>query len=137
MTQREIDLTATFSAIIDLNERRLAFLKETVEFYNLKNRATNSAGGCLYHATKSSPGCAIGRFLPDDGKFNINVKCGIESAIKIGNRVPDWMMEMGRDFLTDVQLLHDIEFYWTDSGISEMGKIKMNEIINAHIAQQA
>jgi hypothetical protein len=129
MTEREINLTASFSAMMNLDERRFAFLKETVLFYNSRNRATNWRNGCIYAATETSPGCAIGRFIPPDGKFDLQKVCGIEKAIRIGNQLPDWMMEMGIDFLADVQSLHDVADCWNDSGLSARGKEEVMDII--------
>lgn len=133
MTEREINLTAAFSAMMNLDERRFAFLKETVLFYNSRNRATNRRNSCIYAATETSPGCAIGRFIPPDGKFNLHKICGIAHAIRFGSRLPDWMMEMGIDFLAAVQSLHDYGDYWNESGLSNIGKEEVMDIIARYI----
>lgn len=133
MTEREINLSESFAAMTNLDERRFAFLKETVQFYNLGNRATTLRGTCLYKETETSPGCAIGRFLPHDGKFDLDKICGVKYAVSIGSQLPVWMMEMGIEFLAAVQSVHDFNDHWTDTGLSEIGKKEVLEIIRRHI----
>lgn len=133
MTEREINLAESFAAMTNLDERRFAFLKETVQFYNSRNRSTTLRGTCLYKATETSPGCAIGRFLPNDGKFDLDRICGVKFAVSIGGQLPAWMMEMGIEFLAAIQSLHDFKEYWTDTGLSEIGKVEVLDIISQFI----
>jgi hypothetical protein len=134
MTQREINLTASFSAMTNLDERRFAFLKETIQFYNLGNRAVYGKSTCVYTETETSPGCAIGRFIPHDGKFDLKRIGGIEYAVWFGNVLPEWMMAMGIGFLSAVQQLHDISDYWTETGLSHSGREEAMHIISQFIA---
>ncbi len=119
-----------FAAIPDIKAREKAFLDYVAEFYNLNNRAETPSGGCVYRALENSPGCAIGQFLP----VELQRKCyGSITDIyyyrpEEFNHFPDWMQEMSIDFLLEVQQLHDVTPYWSETGISEYGRQKYASI---------
>jgi hypothetical protein len=113
-----------FAAISEVKARQKAFLDYVAKFYNLNNRAEKPEGGCVYHALDNSPGCAIGQFLP----LNLQKNCvgAIDNVYyyqpEYFNQFPDWMREMGFDFLLEIQRLHDYSSYWDENGISEIGQ---------------
>ena len=115
----------------DIHKRRLLFLDDTVAFYTSKNRAVTSEGICLYYATDSSPGCAIGRYISSDSSFNFSLKSNVKTCI-IFHNLPDWMQEMGMAFLYEVQRLHDEGFefpmFWDERGLNAVGVTTYEEL---------
>lgn len=108
----------------ELKEKRLAFLNETVAYYNSQNRGLTKHGACSYVA-----GCAIGRHCsPElceqlDGKVD-----GSVSYFGVFELLPDRLQELGQQFLISMQILHDFEHNWDKSGLSEQGHNSVNEI---------
>lgn len=106
------------------------FLKETIEFYKNPNRATGKIG-CVYRPINNSPGCAIGRHIPnkllcEDFDRLGGLACwGPEELINLG---PLWAL--GLHFLMEVQRLHDSQGfnYWTDTGLSDLGRSQVIRI---------
>ncbi len=134
-----------FSEIPDIQDRRRAFLKDTVEHYNKDNRSETDTGCLYYPAKRNSKGCAIGRWLDKDlakkmdgaaEKFNHIFGTDIGSLQSVfKDELPNWMLEMGIYFLIQVQLLHDVTKNWdkkgiTDSGLEEVAKIEKNFLLS-------
>ena len=112
-----------------LREKRLKFLNETIEFYNLANRAMGSDGGCCYSPIGNSPGCAIGRHLIKD--LSRSLDDHLEKSVgydHIFDRLPDELKELGKYFLTDIQNLHDREINWDENGLSAIGVKKVRDL---------
>lgn len=125
---------------------REEFLLDEIEYYssNVKKRCINSIG-CFYSSTNVgnsdiSEGCAIGRHLePElrkkiDEQFSLSdiLPAGESSSVRndvIFNQLPEWMKELGQDFLVKCQRLHDLSTYWDESGLSPEGKSQLFKII--------
>ncbi len=120
------DYTAEdFAGITDLKERMTAFVLSTRDFYNLGNRSViENSNICLYKASEKSPGCAIGRFVT----VPLKERQGIGGS-DIFPSLPTWMQEMKVQFLSAVQILHDMSENWTNTGISPRGAMKVNLIL--------
>ncbi len=111
-----------FATIKNIKERQLAFLKFTVGFYNSNNRAerphvdtaSDDNCTCVYFPLKNSPGCAIGQHCP-------NAKELSGAARNCFDKLPDWMQEMGVEFLDEIQRLHDFGRNWDANGMSTDG----------------
>ena len=117
--------------IEDINERRKAFLEYTMNSYNSGNRAVASDGKtCVYHPTETSPGCAIGQWLTDEEKSGL--AGNVYGAMKMG-RIPKWMVEMGINFLSRVQQMHDFPPAWDETVLSRVGEKWKEAIINDYI----
>lgn len=123
-------------SIKDIKERRRAFLEDTKNFYNYNNRALRHSsyphGGkfCVYSPTVNSPGCAIGRWAPKLARRKFDAVSVFGDGI--AERLPVWMIEMGLDFLGEVQVLHDTPFYWNDTGLSDKGKKAYRRIVEEY-----
>ena len=103
------------------------FLRETIQFYNSSNRATGPKGiGCVYNETPTSPGCAIGRHVPNkklcalwsesEGFPNGAFVCSLPKDL-LGP-----LVALGVDFLDYVQQLHDRGFFWDAAGLSPLAE---------------
>jgi len=131
----------------DIKQKKLQLLEETVATYNLNNRCADESGKCHY-SPKSlglegiSPGCAIGRLLAPElqEQFdNTQPQSGADlvSSLPIGfnslfKRLPEDLQTLGKQFLSDLQNLHDWKGYWDENGITEEGLGKVQQIKRVH-----
>lgn len=122
-----------YSSITNIQQRQLAFLEDTVNFYTTANRGVKN-GTCFYSSTETSPGCAIGRHLQPDVAKSLD-SIGNISLIYEAEKdelLPSWMREMSESFLLAVQRLHDNlklpHSYWNETGLSEDGKVVYEQI---------
>jgi hypothetical protein len=121
-----------FAAINNINERRHAFVDYIGKFYNSGNRAKRLYN-CTYSKTETSPGCAIGQFLPCelveqlDGLGGSNIYA-VSRYSNLYEQLPNWMREMGLDFLASCQMFHDSSTYWQESGFTQLGELELKSI---------
>jgi len=120
-----------------IEERRLAFLNETVEFYSQdpkRRRAVlmEMTPRCRYR-TDDGRKCAIGRHIPDD---LYEPEMEGELRPKIIDALPSEISEFGKLFLLAVQNLHDQNNYWDENGLTEEGHIKRRDIISTFCTEQ-
>ena len=118
-----------FEAIQNIKARQKAFLDYIAGFYNSNNRGTDAFGTCVYRASGTSPGCAIGQFLSPD----LADRCAGSITTVFNNEkhyadVPAWMKEMGLQFLIHVQVLHDRSKHWDEKGLTALGRMAYQEI---------
>ncbi len=128
-----------------IQKRQLKLLNETVAYYSVdKNRRCAGSGGCYYSPESVdkvgiSDGCAIGRLLTPELRQVIDAMVrsrglGVNSYVDteyIFMLLPKRLQSLGREFLRDLQRLHDASTYWLDNGMSDTGlqfvkKIKMS-----------
>ena len=116
----------------ELINKQLAFLEEGVAYYseNPKERRciTNSQSGgfrCTYSpatiGNTISEGCFIGRKLPSELALKLDYMAPSKTFSDVFDLFPNDLKELGIDFLTDCQVLHDKSVYWTNTGLSELG----------------
>lgn len=120
-------MTNPFEQITDIKARRLAFLEEMCAHYNNKNRAITESGSCFYGPADYTRGCAIGAWAPKLSGRSGDITYILDRDTLC---IPEWMLEMGVEFLTTCQHLHDVSDYWTDTGLSEMGLLLKQKMIN-------
>lgn len=129
-----------YAAIKNINKRRLAFLDDTAKYYNINNRGVvpnslHAGGRCQYASTEKSPGCAIGRHVFTNVAKELD-QLGNIIDVYSKNRfdlLPLWMREMGVNFLSEMQQLHDNGFdgrstYWDENGLTFNGIQKFESI---------
>lgn len=123
----------------ELSAQRKEFFDEMLGHYNLNNRAFILAaygsdgkpyGSCSYSHSVNG-GCAIGR--------RVSLSCSVQLE-RIGGDVnhvfhhlPDWMKNLGLNFLLSIQWLHDGYTFWTETGLSEAGILFRDQIIKDYI----
>lgn len=119
-----------------IGQRRLEILEWEKNNRNGKNRsvvgdADTGVPKCLY---SGEIGCAVGRLIPDkslcekmDASLNSAVDCDF-----VQNLLPKDVKELGKDFLADLQCLHDRSDSWDHSGLSESGLEYWNSIKENH-----
>lgn len=126
---------------MDLKQKQLAFLDETIDFYDSNNRSVknskdffNCDNVCVYSPTETSPGCAIGRHIEDKAllvKWDV-INLPINSD-KLTDEIPQHLFDLGVDFLRQVQRLHDDKVLWNEEGLSPRGKAEYERIIKCDI----
>lgn len=106
-----------------LQQKRLQFLNDTVNHFNSNNRGVLKSGVCSYVM-----GCAIGRHLTPELAANLELSNFGVAHPKMFKQLPENLQELGKDFLHYVQSLHDDERNWNESGLSDLGKEKVDNI---------
>jgi hypothetical protein len=117
---------------IDLITKQTAFLRDTIEHYNLNNRGIHENGACRYYPSQpNTEGCAIGRKLPTELQLELDeygCMSGVASS-NVFNKLPDNLKELGQSFLSKIQGLHDTQGNWNEEGLSSYGKLSVDLII--------
>lgn len=113
---------------------REEFLLDTIKYYSEDtSRRCVSEDKCTYSPKTlniNSDGCAIGRWLDEELKLELDALGTVPvQNEKVFDKLPKWMQDMEKYFLHRVQDLHDMDNYWNESGLSQLGKEKVNEII--------
>lgn len=112
------------------------FLLDTLEYYTQdpKGRTCESGGVCGYSSIflgkqDTSEGCALGRYMSEEfAKFADDSGNSIK-RLQGEEGFPEKLKNLPHLFLQDVQTLHDISRYWTDSGLSVDGIKYLEEIM--------
>ena len=117
----------------NLSYTRQQLLDNTKKRYNSYNRAVNNNEECLY-ITENNNRCAIGIELTPNTCHKLNqVKPTLEGGTSVRNKeifntLPKRLQDMGEDFLSDIQSLHDCGWYWNSEGLTQDGLSKVNQI---------
>jgi hypothetical protein len=116
-----------------LEEKRLVFLNDTIKHFNTNNRCVKVTA-CRYTPIENkSDGCAIGRHLTLKlAKELDNRTLPSVSNENVFKKLPDNLKELGQSFLSDIQNLHDTEFYWYEKGVSFQGEKRVEELKNKY-----
>ena len=103
---------------------------------NSTNRGTKSYG-CIYSPTESSPGCAVGRLIADKvlcDQLDEEGYKGINTSIRcVFDKLPLEIQDLGKRFLAELQRWHDNELNFTETGLSEQGRTRLDEIEGKYI----
>ena len=136
---------------MDIKEERLKFLEDTITYYSADvNRrcvgeSSETSPRCKYspkNAAKEgvSDGCAMGRHMTAENKlkadnvFVATSDSGIANVIDLNPDIlPTSIVALGKDFLGNMQELHDLDRNWVDSGLSSQGKNKVERIKKFYI----
>lgn len=120
----------------DLNDKRLRILEDTIEYYKNKGMRCTDDNSCRYSSktvNKEGEGCAVGRLLTPEQRYEIDGVClhgSHSSSISDLMRnvylpkelLSDEIYELGEDFLSELQLLHDSESNWDDRDSVSLSK---------------
>ncbi len=111
---------------------REEFLLDEISHYNCENRSVMDNGKtCSYMpAHANTLGCAIGRHLEPELQVRLQRDDNSVGESETFDMLPDWMKELGGDFLLECQALHDTEHNWNSTGLTFGGKAKVNAIIS-------
>lgn len=119
------------------------FLLDMLDYYTVdpEGRRCRNDSNCWYSPEtidkKTSEGCAIGRCLDKDNAISIDrdfeLGVGIKDLIDDKDvRIPDYMYDLGYNFLDRCQSLHDKNDNWdfTNISLSSKGQIELADMIN-------
>jgi hypothetical protein len=116
-----------------IQQRRLEFLNETVNYYSedtSRRALTTDKDGHNYceYCTKDGRRCAIGRVLNIDYQTSLSIHNRSVDADVVYELVPDEIKELGRLFLSELQVLHDTDNCWDSNGLTNAGKRRVELI---------
>ena len=115
---------------MDIKQKQLKLLKETVEFYSTDtSRRAENKGGCFY-LTDDGRRCAIGRLCSLELARTLKDKFGSNTVgtSLVFKRLPEEIQELGQEFLNQLQAFHDENTYWDEKGLTTSGKERLIQI---------
>jgi hypothetical protein len=103
-------------------------LEKTAKHYNNLNR--NTDGGLCYYFPRheNTEGCAIGRLIKDKQLCKRLDENGNSAVGEVFNRLPKYVKQYGKEFLSRLQELHDTNVYWYAKGLTPDGKKEVKRI---------
>ena len=115
----------------ELKAARQKFIDEKLQYYidDPSRRAVDDDGNCFYRSPEGKQ-CIIGSCIPETVYERSMENKTLENN-EVQEKLPVEILNLGIDFLAEVQLFHDNNYYWTDSGLSESG-INQLETIKRH-----
>ncbi len=117
-----------------LKDKQLKVLNDTIKAYNVNTLCIHETGGCKYYI-EGKQGCAVGRLIDDielRKKLDRNHEGGETDVSSVFELLPDNVKELGVEFLTDLQALHDTKALWDDKGLNVHGKDRVGQIKRNH-----
>ena len=118
---------------MNLQQQRLEFLQNTINYYSedVNRRAVVDNDDCIEcrYLTEDGRKCAIGRFLDITLEQSDKLSNTPVESNRILNLLPNEVRDLGSPFLTDIQFLHDNNFFWNEEGLSHLGKKYVDTII--------
>lgn len=122
--------------IITVQKRRLQLLKDTIYYYSVFPRCLmyNQEEGYVYSplsgdtARLETAGDALGRLLEPTYRSYIDNEYGEIPLEDIWEDLPEYILELGTDFLTELCCLHDNCDFWEGKTLSEAGREFVEEI---------
>lgn len=114
-----------------IEEKRLEFINNELSYYieNPSRRSVDKKGNCYYRHPEDGRPCLIGKQIPDaDYKSELEFEAIGCLDRNVWNTLSESIQELGEDFLSMLQRLHDSNHNWTDTGLSELGVYTLNRI---------
>jgi hypothetical protein len=117
--------------IKNTSKTREELLNNTIYGFTAQTRCSFAANDfCCYYREDTNNSCAIGREL------SVN-KCNELEAENVDiysleTLLPKRLRDMGINFLSAVQNLHDNADWWNETGLSETGKKEAERIIESY-----
>lgn len=117
-------------------DKRKKFLQETLEYYRNNPRCLmyNAEEDYFYPvlsgntAHLSTAGDVIGRLLKPSLAYSLDMEYGEIPLEDIFYEMPGEILELGKDFLQEVCVLHDNSMFWNEKELSEEGEEFVLEI---------
>lgn len=106
---------------------RLEFLQDLIDFYSAdtsRRSLGKHAGNCQYRYNGKA--CAIGRHLLFYDYAMEGMR--VHQLVQTFDCLSPEILNLGVDFLDEMQFLHDSDNYWCDSGLSELGEKHVQEL---------
>ena len=126
-----------------MQKTKVEIIKQTAEFYNNKNRSLNPSydetkkydpyyqiPACLYNGPDGKH-CAFAMCCDDPSVLSKYEGIGVRN-LSHNLYLKNEYKGHDQDFWSDIQKLHDTDDYWTDDGISEIGKLRVEYLIEKY-----
>jgi len=112
----------------EINEK---LIDETVAYYSedVNRRAVDSDCNCHYLDDRGMM-CAVGRCLIDPSKEHSNTPAS--DIVKLTFKLKPQYRGFTSKLWLELQLLHDLDVCWTKDGLSDMGKMRVNDMKNRY-----
>jgi hypothetical protein len=113
-----------------LSEKEKEILLETVSFFNLSNRGYDEKDDTCEYLSKTGLKCAVGRCMNEETLVRKDIKglCVTYLGDDDGNIdhiFQDQYKGCSLEFWDYLQTVHDNHYNWTENGLSDMGKKKV------------
>lgn len=95
------------------------FLIDMCNNFNCTNRGTYKER--YSHFCSYSAGCTIGKHLSPELCAKLDSSETVEEFELLFKEFPQWMQNLGSEFLLAAQSLHDCPTYWNEQGLSDQG----------------
>lgn len=112
---------------MSLKKQQLKFIETELGHYiaDPSRRSTNGSY-CFYkHANGNK--CVIGKQIPEN-KYTDWLEDYSVGATEIFSLLPESVQQLGIPFLQECQYIHDNEDNWADTGLSEEGKLAVDNL---------
>lgn len=113
---------------------QMAFFVDMLGHYNSTNRGIKKGMSYGGNACSYVAGCAIGRKIEDKALCATLDAQGDSSADKVFDMLPLDLQKLGKEFLADVQGVHDSFDNWNETGLTSEGEIEARNVANAILA---
>lgn len=118
---------------LPMKTRQRLLLEETAAFYNSRNRCVTGKSKSMYDGAYYRPeyphGCAVGRMLTMNERKDMELRHPSTTVFGIFYDLPYDIQVFGKDFLTQLQGLHDNGSHWDKNGITESGKLYVERMM--------
>lgn len=114
-----------------IEERRLDFINSELGYFieDPSRRSVDKQGNCYYRHPDDNRPCLIGKQISDKDYDSGMEQEAIGCEDKyVWNKLSKDIQNLGQDFLSLLQRLHDYYANWTDTGLSEEGEYSLNRI---------
>jgi len=114
-----------------------SIIEETAAYYNLGNRSVcPKKGGCLYLNPEGKM-CAFGRCMTEEGLDAYKNSGDYVRALSVGDSVDHLLLADYKghsvEFWTDIQMFHDMENHWTETGLSSKGEEFKKKLLKKYV----
>jgi hypothetical protein len=127
-----------------MQKTKREIIEETANFYHLGNRGYSAHTlDCVYLDFQTRNRCALGRCFdaPDETLYDLTGTVDRDGCILMAGKPSERWIDIetllkkeyrghSPDFWNDLQSLHDGEKNWTNDGLSERGKQKIENLLN-------
>lgn len=116
-----------------IQERRLEFITTELQPYidNPSLRAINSKGLCVYLDKTTGNKCLVGKQIPKEKYKEEFEDESLYGSDKVWESLPEEIKELGREFLSELQHLHDSSKFWSPE-FNKEGKTYLEETIKEY-----
>lgn len=120
-----------------IQEKRAIVLQDTIQYYSQDpdGRRCSGYGTCCYSPKtigkeETSEGCAVGRLLSAELREELDIYYNGRTVryTPLFETLPQEIQDLGKDFLSMLQSLHDEDTYWDSEGLSKVGEEEVQRI---------